>query len=362
MRASKWILSSMIACAIYFVGGCSGESDGRSDTTSEVIGTSGEAQFNLLVRELYDSIESHWDGEAGWMNYSSGLDVRYQESITFLLFMDSTYGTNNKSKIVSSIKYSLEYLQDGTGAFYIEGDLGYVRTSLYIVGMLKAIEVYPEIVLEVPNIEESIKSAANWIISVEKEWGGNHQIFGLIAFELLTRRYNDVAYSSQIARIKFNLVSDFVHVNDEMGYFPEGPKEWDNRLLMPIVQTQIMATGFYLSLTDDSDMKLLLEKTIRSFVHYFDSSSLRIDITDSYDFGNKYQPLGVHTIPIEVPSVLLYSCLYIGEYCDLIDEAAEIKLLHDNMRDNFVRDNYLTLFTDPYYRFAVMETIFNKES
>ncbi len=356
IRSLVTITIISITCLFY---GCTEDSDVPFSSEIDTVESNESTQFKSLIRDLYLSIDSFWDGDSGWMNYSSELDVRYQETITFLLFMDSNYGTNNKDKVVSSIKYSLANLQDESGAFLIEGDFGYVRTSLYIVGMLKTLELYPEVVDDIPNIETSIKSAANWIMTVEKEWGGNHQIFGLAALELLNEKYHELAYLNHIEKLKFNLISDFVHVDENMGFFPEGPKEWDNRLLMPIVQTQIMATGFYLSLVDDPDLELLLKKTIRLFMHYFNPNTMKIDITDSYDYENRYLPLGVDSIPIEVPSVLLYSCLYLNEYCDLIDDSSDLVFLYQNMTENFVRDNYLTLFTDPFYRFAVMEAFIN---
>lgn len=315
-------------------------------------------QFEALIFDLSNSIDSFWDGKSGWMNYSSEDDVRYQESIRFLLYMDSKHGTDNKNKIIESIKYSLLNFQLDNGAFVIEGDPGYVRTSLYVVGMLRAIDLYPDIVTEISNIENSIIVAADWIINTEKEWGGNHQIFGMIAMEAMARRYKTDIYLEHKNRIKDNLLSDFVHVNENMGFFPEGPKEWDNRLLMPIVQTQIMAAGYLNSLDNEPEIQNLLVKTINLFDYYFSEATMSIDITDSYDYENRYKPKGIESIPIEVPSVLFYSCKYLQRHCDLIDDEADIVYLFQNMQDNFVRDNYLTLFTDPYYRFAVMEELY----
>jgi len=163
MKIIKNLLTICLICLTCIISGCKKGSDDISNYEIDTVESNESTQFKSLIRDLYLSIESHWDGDSGWMYYSSGLDVRYQETITFLLFMDSKYGTNNKDKIVSSIKYSLANLQHESGAFYIVGDLGYVRTSLYIVGMLKTLELYPEVADEIPNIETRIKSAANWI-------------------------------------------------------------------------------------------------------------------------------------------------------------------------------------------------------
>lgn len=317
--------------------------------------------FKELSLGLYSKISHYWDSNSGWMDYHTNVDVSYQEVINYLSFVQAEFDVGDYDKIRKSINYSLSNLQSSSGAFYQNAGESYVRTSLYIISILNALESYPMLVSDVNNLTIRIKLAASWLSTQEKEWAGNHQIFTLIAFSLLYKKYGDSIYLTELYRIKSELVNDFVHIDNTNGYWPEAPNSWPNRLLTPYLQTQIIGMGYYLEITNDPELKELFIKELNFFNRHFDEYTLTFDITDSYSYINVYEPYGIDSINIGAPAVIAYSCKYTSSYCFLIQDPNKLYELYLLMVDNFERDGYSTLFTDSFYRFgAIKYTVCSK--
>jgi len=350
MTKNKTLLVLMFFSLI----GCKG-SDSNIDERNIERFYSYDTIFSILAIDLYNQIDSFWDGKEGWLEYK--YNISPQQTIHYLSFIQEEYGVGDYEKIRKSIVYSISYLQSDSGAFYQESVESYVRTSLYVTAILKALKTYPELQIDVYNLTEKVKLAASWLSSQEKEWAGNHQIFALITFTLLHEQYEDSIYLDDLERIKDELINDFVHFDDSNGYWPEAPKNWSNRLLTPYLQTQIIGMGYYLKINNDEELKSLFIKELRFFNDHFDKNTLTIDITDSYSYVNQYEPMSITSIAIGAPAVLAYSCKYTARYCDFITNPDEILGLYELMVENFVKDEYLTLFTDSFYRFGVIKGI-----
>lgn len=349
-------IKTLLILMFFTLIGCKG-SDNNIDEKNIEPSNVDDAIFNLLAIDLYNQIDSFWDGKEGWLGYKDNVDISHQEAIHYLSFIQEKYGVGDYEKIKKSIAYSISYLQSDSGAFYQESVESYVRTSLYVIGILKALKIYPKLELDVYNLTEKVKLAASWLSSKEKEWAGNHQIFALIAFTLLHEHYEDSIYLADIERVKYELINDFVHFDDSNGYWPEAPKNWPNRLLTPYLQTQIIGMGYYLEINNDEELKSLFIKELRFFNDHFDKNTLTIDITDSYSYAHQYKPMSITSIPIGAPAVLAYSCKYTARYCNFITDSGELSELYGLMSDNFEKDGYLTLFTDSFYRFGVIKDI-----
>ena len=118
-----------------------------------------------------------------------------------------------------------------------------------------------------------------------------------------------------------------------------------------------MFGGYYLLLNPaDQDFTNLFHKEIAMFAGYADMDTLSLDVTDSYAYPSYYVEWG-DFMPLSLPSVPWFACIHAARYCDKLNDSLFQAQYFDNLLANFERDDFITLYTDSYLRYAVIEEI-----
>ncbi len=207
------------------------------------------------------------------------------------------------------------------------------------------------------SLANEIYESASWVANLDRPWYGNHDIAALLAFHRLFQLTGDSRYATFAEAKRQQLLDAFVHVDSTTGYWPESPPDWSNRLLTDYLQVQIVFGGYYLLLNpDDQAFRDLFQKEIALFATYADMDNLSLDVTDSYAYPDYYLDWG-DSVPLSFPSVPWFACLHAGRYCERLSDSQFQARYFDNLLANFERDDLVTLFTDSYLRYAVIEEI-----
>ena len=296
--------------------------------------------------------------DQGYFGDASDLeDISYQESVTYLSLVNKYYGDIiSVDDLGDSIIWSFNTLRDSEGGLKQNGVVsGVVRTSLYLFSVSNACMIDSRL-LEVCNtLAEELLSSARWVSAANREWFGNHDLAALLMFYRLFQLTDNQDYFDMYAEKRSQLLAGFVHIDSDNGYWPEAPTHWANRLLTEYLGLQIMLSGYYLVLNpDDQEFSALIKKEVNVFSSYANMSKLELDVSDSYAFPQNYSS---DTLPLGSPSVAWFSCLHADIYCELLSDPAFLGLYVENMLLNFDRDNQVTLFTDSFLRYGVIEEL-----
>jgi hypothetical protein len=306
---------------------------------------------------LFDVISKGYNSNGFFGESSSNIDISYQEVISFISMLNIYYDDLfPKDEIIKSVRWSFNNLRQDNNGFMQNGIVDApVRTSLYIFSLIHSCSLdsrLDELCIEFLDV---IIQSAKWVSEYETPWSGNHDLAALLMLYKLYEytNYSDIfdMYESK----RSALISNFVHIDSEKGFWPEAPSNWTNRLLTAYIQTQILFAGYYLFLNeDDEEFREIFTKEARLFELYANMESLELDISDSYDFkGNNDDSM----IPLGSPSVAWHLCLQSNLYCDLISSKDFLDKFFFNMTNNFNRDQGVTYYSDSYLRFGVIEEI-----
>ncbi|MCO7188742.1 MULTISPECIES: hypothetical protein [unclassified Pseudoalteromonas] len=254
-------------------------------------------------------------------------------------------------KLEAVVAAALSNNQQENGAFKQYKTEAYVRSALFVTALLQSFEAFSEKQL----IREKVELSLNWLAEHPPQWGGNHAIAGVLAFESYKDTFDSNRYKeSQAKLIKF-IKSDFVWLTDKRGFFPEAPADWENRLRTPYLQTQLSLLGRYIKLSGDSSLNGEYVASLHTLKKYLSEDFLTIDVRESYDFVNKYEKYGVDCVNVVAPFVIKEVLENTGQIEGNTRFSPDLeRKLFNQMVMGFADDGYLTLFTDLYYRFLIL--------
>jgi hypothetical protein len=284
-------------------------------------------------------------------------DISYQEVILYLttlnVYYDDVFSVEN---IKDSVHWSFLNLRAPAGGFEQDGEVGgLVRTSLYLFSLASSCLLDVRLLPVCEEYASEILESATWVSGSPRPWAGNHDLAALLMFYQLFQLTSNLDYYEMYSVKRTQLIAGFVHKTDDLGYWPEAPSGWSNRLLTPYLQTQIIFAGYYLVLNPlDSEFKQLFIKESNLFASYADMRSLLLDVTASYDYIDGESD---ETIPLVHPSVVYHLCLQTGLYCDFANDSSHEALFYESMVTNFAQDGDVTLFSDSFLRFGVIPEI-----
>ncbi|NVJ60871.1 MAG: hypothetical protein HWE27_10800 [Gammaproteobacteria bacterium] len=339
LLVNKFLSSILVFCICTFILSCYDNKDEDSD-------------FRRILKEsgaeVHKKADAAWNQIGGWGEFEN--DISYQEIISFYVHYDKHFNLETRTKIIVSILFSISNLQTAEGGYIQNGKPSYVRTSQYLTGLLLVIERDASIYNKIPWLDESIKKSAYWLIANTKGWAGNQTLSALITFSLLKDKYAETQFSEHYDFLRQYLFEDFEDRGDSEGFWPEAPKTWSNRLLTPYLQTQIMFAGYYLELNSDPEFERYFLKLLKFFSNIANFDNLTLDVSSSYSYADGDE----HFINLTAPVTLIYVCKYLDLYCEYAKSESTLRQHIQNFWGDAERNNYLTLYTDSYYRMYIM--------
>ncbi|MET7028791.1 hypothetical protein [Sediminicola luteus] len=219
---------------------------------------------NIYLDKFLESklteIEKTWNERGYWGKGFENKDNRYNEAITFYLSIETEEISYYNSRIKKAILFSIENLQNKEGAFIQEGESSHIRTSLFLHGLAKVANKYPEIFNQ-EKIRISVNKAVKWLETPHK-FSSNHNMASMLALKSL---YNVTCNNSYLKLHHFYrniILRDY----NESGYWPEAPKDWNNTLNTPYLFVQhFLLEEYLLNNTDEHITKL--KNNLSNFIY-----------------------------------------------------------------------------------------------
>lgn len=307
-----------------------------------------------IYYDLFHYLEGEWNEEGFWGKAKENLDNSYNEAISYYLFMDKAYNLNSFNKISKSINYSFKFLRAPSSGFYQNGKKGkasFMRSAMYLNALAKVYEFYK---IDINRYKNEIETALKWMNEYKRPYTGNQGIVAMHTYKL----WSELLKSDEIELYYNNMrkwvISDFINVNDSVGFWPEGPRDW--KINVPYAQLQSIFLGQYLLDYKDPVLLKLYEKQLNSFYYYYSYNPLKLNVTES---SGPYKKKGIKALHVSTASVF-----YLREYL-LNNKVLKNNKLFNECYKNFLKkkiDYPTNLFTDGYCRFGIIKEIEEKYS
>ncbi|WP_340201029.1 hypothetical protein [Ascidiimonas sp. W6] len=310
----------------------------------------GQSNTNRLIESkldaYYEVLEKNWNVNGYWGKAAQQKDNRYNEAILFYQYKElkNPSDTSIFPKIKKAIYYSFNFLQHEDGGMLQENIPVHVRTSLFLEAIAKVAVHHPEI-LKDSLIREGIMCAVNWL-KEPHEFAFNHNIAAMLAFNSLSKLYDDKIFKQLELDYRKLLLENFIAIDKYHGYWPEAPETWSNRLNKPYLLVQSMFLNAYIMQENDSEIQKLYQKLNRYILSQINLEKGTISIENSLGHFDANQK--------EVP----VSCVsFFQAYPARINmlEKKNKKLLHKLIThfDAGSKKAPVLLYTDLYYRFTL---------
>lgn len=306
-----------------------------------------------FLKEELSALMANWKSEGYWPRAKEDLDNRYNEAIllSFMKWKGSNRDTTFYQNLKKTIYYSISHLQNNEGFFVQNNKSSHMRTSLFLKGIIKSLEECPDL-LNDKKILNGILSACS---ALEKPhpFAFNQNIAAMSVYYSLYKILGQKYYFEMYTFYRQLLLKEFVELEKGLGYWPEAPVNWKNRLNIPYLFVQSMMLQDYLIACDDEEMRIRHVKLNKLIYQNVNLDDVEINVENS--IGN-YASKGIKSVPISVASFFWMQPIY--QTLDKTQKQAILKKCIENFRANAKKDNVI-LYTDLYYRFAMINEILN---
>jgi hypothetical protein len=314
----------------------------------------GFSQHQILddfLNEEISSVMAKWNSEGYWPRAKENMDNRYNEAIllSFVKWKHANWNTTFYRNLKKTIYYSIDYLQNEEGFFVQNNKSSHMRTSLFLKCLIKPLEEHPDLLKD----EKILLGISRACKALEKPhpFAYNQNIAAMSAFYSLYKVFGKKYYFEKYTFYRDLLLKEFIELDKEFGYWPEAPEDWKNRLNVPYLFVQSMMLQDYLISCEDMEMHdrhIKLNKLIYQNVNI---GEVELNVENS--IGN-FASKGIKTVPVSVAS--FFWMQPINETLDKSQKQEILRKCIENFRANVNKDN-VVLYTDLYYRFAMINEI-----